>query len=205
MRHDVAHACDHPNLSETRFSEFGRDDTLYSHYSTISTVEGNWGLDNLGRGDVNTTLANVFNFVARAIGFENTQTPQSAEPKTNVYGAVPGPLSPSQWIPFTAPPVNSSRFGGKTMIKPGLDWTITAGSVGQPLMLSYDVSRFGLGKGDYNLPLRSLSFYHLTTQRIPAGGVGNIVYTPYNFTTGMSNRYVIPAPSSSGYPLLDDP
>lgn len=38
----------------------GRDGTLYNHYSTLSTVEGNWGLDNLGRGDVNETLANVF-------------------------------------------------------------------------------------------------------------------------------------------------
>lgn len=39
------------------------DDTLYSHYSTISTVEGNWGLNNLGRGDVNATMGNVFEYV----------------------------------------------------------------------------------------------------------------------------------------------
>jgi len=39
------------------------DDTLYSHYSSISTVEGNWGLDNLGRGDVNKTLSNLFKCV----------------------------------------------------------------------------------------------------------------------------------------------
>ena len=117
------------------------DDTLYTHYSTISTVEGNWGLDNLGRGDVNATLANVFQFVAQAIGFENTQTPRSAEPKTNVHGAAPGPLSYSHWIPFTAPPANSSRFGGKTMTKPSLDWSITAESVNQPFKLSYNVCR----------------------------------------------------------------
>jgi len=86
-------------------------------------------------------MANVFEFVAQAIGFENTHTLQSEEPKTNVSGVTPGPLSPSQWIPFVAPPVNSSRFGGKTMTKPGLDWTITTESVGQPFPLPYDVSR----------------------------------------------------------------
>ena len=39
------------------------DDTLYSHYSSISTVEGNWGLGNLGRGDVNKTMSNLFKCV----------------------------------------------------------------------------------------------------------------------------------------------
>jgi hypothetical protein len=27
------------------------DDTLYTHYSTLSTVQANWGLKSLGRGD----------------------------------------------------------------------------------------------------------------------------------------------------------
>lgn len=29
------------------------DDTYYTHYSTLSTVENNWGLGSLGRGDTN--------------------------------------------------------------------------------------------------------------------------------------------------------
>jgi hypothetical protein len=27
------------------------DDTLYTHYSSLSTVQANWGLKSLGRGD----------------------------------------------------------------------------------------------------------------------------------------------------------
>ncbi|KAJ7106626.1 hypothetical protein C8R44DRAFT_885902 [Mycena epipterygia] len=29
------------------------DDTLYTHYSTLSTVQANWGLGSLGRQDTN--------------------------------------------------------------------------------------------------------------------------------------------------------
>ncbi|KAF8933761.1 acid phosphatase [Dissophora ornata] len=47
------------------------DDTFYSHYSLLSTVESNWDLGNLGRNDVNPTLSNVFNFVAAATGYKN--------------------------------------------------------------------------------------------------------------------------------------
>ncbi|KAF9111153.1 hypothetical protein BGX27_005334 [Mortierella sp. AM989] len=47
------------------------DDTYYTHYSLLSTVESNWGLGNLGRNDVNTTLANVFSFVAEATEYKN--------------------------------------------------------------------------------------------------------------------------------------
>lgn len=41
------------------------DDSFYDHYSELSTVEANWGLDTLGRWDVG---ANVFSFVAKATG-----------------------------------------------------------------------------------------------------------------------------------------
>ncbi|GAB5585959.1 hypothetical protein Unana1_00859 [Umbelopsis nana] len=47
------------------------DSTFYTHYSTLSTVENNWGLGNLGRGDANKTLANVYDFVAKQIGYTN--------------------------------------------------------------------------------------------------------------------------------------
>lgn len=39
------------------------DSTYYTHYSALSTVEANWGLGNLGRGDA---TANVYKFVADA-------------------------------------------------------------------------------------------------------------------------------------------
>lgn len=41
------------------------DNTFYNHYSEISTVQANWGLDTLGRWDVG---ANVFKFVAQLTG-----------------------------------------------------------------------------------------------------------------------------------------
>lgn len=41
------------------------DSTFYDHYSEISTVEANWGLDTLGRFDVG---ANVFALVAAQTG-----------------------------------------------------------------------------------------------------------------------------------------
>ncbi|KAJ2968363.1 hypothetical protein NUW54_g13241 [Trametes sanguinea] len=47
------------------------DSTFYTHYSALSTVEANWGLGALGRGDTNTTLNNVFQFVANATGWKN--------------------------------------------------------------------------------------------------------------------------------------
>ena len=47
------------------------DDTFYTHYSSLSTVEANWGLGSLGRGDTNATLNNVFDFVANVTGWKN--------------------------------------------------------------------------------------------------------------------------------------
>ncbi|KAG2179840.1 hypothetical protein INT43_003626 [Umbelopsis isabellina] len=47
------------------------DPTFYTHYSSLSTVEQNWGLGNLGRGDANKTLANVYDFVAKQINYQN--------------------------------------------------------------------------------------------------------------------------------------
>ncbi|CAG80411.1 phosphoesterase family-domain-containing protein [Yarrowia lipolytica] len=44
------------------------DDTFYDHYSNLATVEANWELPHLGRGDVN---ANVFKFVADELNIKN--------------------------------------------------------------------------------------------------------------------------------------
>jgi acid phosphatase len=44
------------------------DDTLYTHYSILSTLENNWELPNLGRYDVG---ANVFQVVADQTGYTN--------------------------------------------------------------------------------------------------------------------------------------
>lgn len=49
------------------------DDTFYTHYSALHTVELNWGLGSLGRGDANKTLANVFGFAADVLGYKNVE------------------------------------------------------------------------------------------------------------------------------------
>jgi len=138
------------------------DTTLYSHYSTLSTVEGNWELGNLGRGDVNATLGNVFGFVADKIGFKNTHTPIASEPQTNLTGVFPGALS-SSWIPFTAPNKNSTLFGG-TKVRPGNNWNINSNTVGAPITLPYaGIPAAGLGGIIYSPPLPGQSPGCLTT------------------------------------------
>lgn len=47
------------------------DSTFYTHYSALSTVQANWGLKSLGRGDANATLNNVFDFVAKQTSWTN--------------------------------------------------------------------------------------------------------------------------------------
>lgn len=86
------------------------DSTYYTHYSSISTVEANWQLKNLGRGDVNTTLSNVFSVVANVTGYKNVDVPQAQRPPTNETGIFPGPLNGDAYVPFTAP-TNQSAIG----------------------------------------------------------------------------------------------
>jgi hypothetical protein len=85
------------------------DSTFYSHYSLLSTVESNWKLPNLGRGDVNTTMNNVFNWVAQKTGFKNT--PASKVYLQNGEGDECGPLNDEQWQNYPAP--------DKSVIGPG--------------------------------------------------------------------------------------
>lgn len=79
-------------------------------------------------------------FVAKEIGFNNTQTPLDQEPPTNLTRIYPGPLNPAKWITFTAPPQIVSRFGGRTLLLPSLDQSINMESVGDPIALTYYVS-----------------------------------------------------------------
>lgn len=104
---------------------------------------------------MNKTLGNVFEFVAKTVGFRNTQTALKDEPDTRQYTVFPGPLNPALWHTFTAPPQYVSRFGGSTLVEKGLDKSITAKSVGKPINIPYAA--------------------------VPVAGVGNIPYTPVNF------------------------
>src|SRR5947207_10665273 len=59
------------------------DNTFYTHYSTLSTVEANWGLYHLGRGDVITQYSNVFQLVANMTGYTNANVSDADIPYFN--------------------------------------------------------------------------------------------------------------------------
>jgi hypothetical protein len=82
------------------------DNSFYTHYSILSTVENNWELPNLGRYDVG---ANVFQFVADATGYKNSEPPNVDTLDNSV--SYPGFMNrdPSQQAPL--PPPNLKLYG----------------------------------------------------------------------------------------------
>ncbi|KAF9930605.1 hypothetical protein FBU30_000308 [Linnemannia zychae] len=67
------------------------DNTFYTHYSLLSTVEDNWDLGNLGRNDANKTLANVFSLVANKTNYKNIEIAKADIPILNE--TIPGFLT----------------------------------------------------------------------------------------------------------------
>jgi len=113
------------------------DGTFYTHFSTLSTVEANWGLGSLGRGDTNKTLSNVFSFVANATGYKNMDISGSQIPLLNTSGTTPGPLNPNRYVPFTAPNTSAvGAGGGPVFIGPGLNTSFTAAVAPAPVNLT---------------------------------------------------------------------
>lgn len=94
-----------------------------THYSAISTVQANWNLKSLGRGDVNKTMANVFPFWASTLGYTNAPVDDADIPMTNITGTSPGPLSPMANTLFYAPDdVTVTGAGGQpVLVKSGLN------------------------------------------------------------------------------------
>jgi len=112
------------------------DSTYYTHYSLLSTVEANWGLGSLGRGDTNKTLSNVFSFVAAATGYTNLNV-SSDDVLTNATGTIPGPLNPNQYVPFTAPNTSAvGAGGGPVFVSSGLNTSFTAAVAPAPVNLT---------------------------------------------------------------------
>ena len=101
------------------------DDTYYTHYSDLSTVEANWDLKNLGRGDVNKTLANVYSTFASQLGYTNVNVSADQQPQLNLTGVAPGPFAPTLFTGFTAPP----NANNNTLIKSGMDMKATEAAV----------------------------------------------------------------------------
>ncbi|KAI1245063.1 hypothetical protein MGN70_011951 [Eutypa lata] len=69
------------------------DDTFYTHFSLLSTVEHNWDLPNLGRYDVG---ANVFQLLADVTGYENKDPPNVLSVNNSV--SYPGPFNRNHTI-----------------------------------------------------------------------------------------------------------
>lgn len=109
------------------------DHTYMTHYSALSSVEANWNLKSLGRGDANKTMANVFPFWAETFGYENTQVDDADIPQTNITGVAPGPLSDTSHTLFYAPDdVKLIGAGGQpVLVKSGLNTSQTLASLPQ--------------------------------------------------------------------------
>lgn len=87
------------------------DDTFYSHYSVLATLENNWGLPNLGRYDVG---ANVFQIVANATGYENKDNISTAHSHLNQ--SYPGYLNSVHNESIPTPNVNLVGAGGQGIL-----------------------------------------------------------------------------------------
>ncbi|KAJ7676636.1 phosphoesterase family-domain-containing protein [Mycena polygramma] len=109
------------------------DDTLYTHYSSLSTVQANWGLKSLGRQDTNASVSNVLAFVAEKTGYKNVQVPANQTPAFNLTGVAPGALNSAGFTPFAAPNLHAhGAGGGGVLIRPGLNTKLTQSSLPPP-------------------------------------------------------------------------
>ncbi|KAJ5586951.1 Acid phosphatase [Penicillium hispanicum] len=72
-----------------------RDDTFYTHYSTIATVSANWGLPSLGRWDCG---ANILQIVANKTGYANYDVDTTHLRLNETY---PGPMSTNIYSKFS--------------------------------------------------------------------------------------------------------
>jgi hypothetical protein len=83
------------------------DDTFYTHYSILSTVQNNWELPNLGRYDVG---ANVFKWVAELSGYSQNKDPTNAATVDNSV-SYPGFLNSHHNKIRPIPPPNTKLVG----------------------------------------------------------------------------------------------
>ncbi|KAF9229733.1 hypothetical protein BS17DRAFT_812380 [Gyrodon lividus] len=105
---------------------------------SLSTVEANWNLGNLGRQDTNKTVSNVFKFVADTTGYQNNNlTASSALPFLNISKTIPGPLNPQYWVPYLAPNTAGTGGGnGTTFVAPGTNMSLNAANAPAPVNLT---------------------------------------------------------------------
>jgi acid phosphatase len=127
-----------------------KDNTLYTHYSILSTLENNWELPNLGRYDVG---ANVFKLVADKTGYKNHASDD--------VGAVNNSLSysgflnwePKKALPIPPPNLNLVGAGGKGVANVVRNnWKLAAGD-DTPYDGSGHLYDGGNGQEDTNAPV----------------------------------------------------
>ncbi|KAG5359582.1 putative acid phosphatase [Yarrowia sp. C11] len=87
------------------------DDTVYNHYSNLATVQANWGLPHLGRGDV---TANVFKFVADKVGSSVTNHNITQEGLYNNF-SYPGYFS-DESLGFPTPLIDATGTSGNKIL-----------------------------------------------------------------------------------------
>jgi len=97
------------------------DDTVYTHYSILSSVEHNWELPNLGRYDVG---ANVFKFAADISGYSLNRDPDNIATVNN-SGPYPGALHSDErkFMPIPRPNLDLVGAGGMSVLpKIKMEW-----------------------------------------------------------------------------------
>lgn len=102
------------------------DDTFYTHYSILASVEHNWALPNLGRYDVG---ANIWKFQAEASGYENPGDPDTLA-GVNSSLSYPGFLNsqPGKYLPVPPPNLKLVGAGGQGVLNQVFNkWRAAAG------------------------------------------------------------------------------
>ncbi|KAI0087692.1 phosphoesterase family-domain-containing protein [Irpex rosettiformis] len=120
------------------------DDTFYTHFSTLSTVQSNWGLPSLGRQDANATVSNVFSLVANVTGYTNNNLTGSSNasidafPLTNLTGVYAGPLNAQKYVPFLAPELSAKGAGNGSVFvaASGVNLNLNLTSAPRPVNLT---------------------------------------------------------------------
>ncbi|KAK2607573.1 hypothetical protein N8I77_006237 [Diaporthe amygdali] len=91
------------------------DDTYYTHYSILATLQNNWELPCLGRYDVG---ANIFQHVAAATGYENIGDPDNLAGINNSL-SYPGAFhsDPTMYMPVPVPNMKLVGAGGLPVLQ----------------------------------------------------------------------------------------
>jgi len=91
------------------------DSTFYTHYSTLSTIQNNWELYHLGRGDVAANFSNVFQLVANATNYSGNVAVADADiPYFNE--TIPGYFDTADEAPVPAVNATATGAGGKGIL-----------------------------------------------------------------------------------------